>query len=316
MQQYIIRRVLLMIPTLLIVSLVVFSLVRVMPGDVVLNQLAQAPGFRQEDVDALRDQLGLNEPFFVQYVKWLGGVVRGDLGESLWSHQNTGALIADRIPVTLELAVLSFLIANSLALTLGILAATHQDGIVDYVLRLISITGLSIPNFWVATLVIVLGSRWFGYLPPLTYVPFSDDPMTNLEQFLIPAVIISIAASATIMRLVRSSMLEVLRHDYIRTARSKGLTRRMVIYRHGLRNALLPVVTVMGFQLGGLLTGSVIIEVIFSLPGLGRLTYDAILARDYTQVQANTLVFGALYLIINLLVDLSYAWIDPRIKYA
>lgn len=315
MQEYILRRVLLIIPTMLIVSFIIFSLVRLLPGDVVLAQLAQAPNFRPEDAEVLRQKLGLHEPWLVQYSKWLTGVIRGDLGRSLWSDRKIADLIKERVPVTLELALLTFVIANTIALTFGVVSAMRQDTPLDYILRLLSIGGLSFPNFWIATLAIVLGSRYLGYLPPLTYIPFTSDPSGNLRQFLVPAGIIAIASTATIMRMVRSSMLEVLRQDYIRTAWSKGLRERQVIYSHAVRNALLPVVTLQGAQLNFLLSGSLIIEIIFNLPGLGRLTYDGVLQRDYTLVQGMVLVFGTLFVVINLVVDLTYAWLDPRIRY-
>ena len=315
MQGYITRRILLMIPTLFMVSIIVFSLVRLMPGDIVLRQLAEAPNFHKEDAERLRHQLGLDDPVYVQYPRWIGGVVHLDLGKSLWSGEKLTSMIGDRVWITFELALLAFLMANAVALTIGTISAIRQDTFLDYVLRLLSIGGLSVPNFWVATVVIVFGARWFGYLPPLTPITFKDDPLGNLQQFLLPAAIIAVSSSATLMRMVRSSMLEVMRQDYIRTAWSKGLRERQIVYRHSLRNALMPVVTLQGVQLAYLLTGSLIIEVIFNLPGLGLLTYNAIRDRDYTVVQGTVLLFGAIFVTVNFLVDLTYAWLDPRVKY-
>jgi peptide/nickel transport system permease protein len=304
-----------MFPTLFFVTFIVFSMVRVMPGDVVLIQLSEAPSFRQEDADRLRDQLGLSDPWYVQYPEWVQGVAQFDLGKSLWSDRAVSELIKERIWITFELAILAFIISNVVALSIGVISAIRQDTPLDYVLRLVSITGLSIPGFWIATIVIVMGARWFGYLPPLTHIPFSEDPVGNLKQFLLPSTIIAIASSATLMRMVRSSMLEVLRQDYIRTAWSKGLRERQVIYRHSLRNALMPVITLQGVLLANLLTGSLITEVIFNLPGLGRLTYDAIQTRDYTLIQGAVLVFGIIFVVSNFVVDLAYGWLDPRVKY-
>ncbi len=315
MQQYLIRRVLLMIPTLIIVTVIIFSMVRILPGDVVLQQVSEYPAYSEDEIEALRDKLGINRSWLAQYPEWLGGVVVGNLGTSLWSNDDIGALIIDRIPVTLELAILAFIMANSIALVFGAISAIRQDTSVDYVLRVLSITGLSMPNFWIATMVIIFGARLLNYLPPLRYTPFMDDPLTNLEQFILPAGILGVALSSSIMRMTRSAVLEVLRQDYVRTAWAKGLRERQIVIRHVLKNALMPVVTLQGTQLAFLLSGSVIIEIIFSLPGIGLLTYDSILNRDYTVVQATTLVFGAIFMLINLTVDLSYAWLDPRVKY-
>jgi peptide/nickel transport system permease protein len=315
MQNYILRRVLLLIPTLLIVSTIAFSLVRLMPGDVVVAQLAESPSFHKEDADALRQQLGLDRPWLKQYLTWMGGVLHGDLGKSLWSSKRVSSVIADRIGVTVELALLAFIMANVIALVFGLISAVRQDTPIDYVLRLLSIGGLSVPNFWIATLVIVLGAKYFNYLPPLVFTRLTDDPVANIKQLFLPAAVIAIGSSATIMRMVRSSMLEILRQDYIRTAKAKGLRERKVIYSHALKNALLPVITLQGFQFGVLLTGSLIIETIFGLPGLGRLMYDAVNTRDYPQVQGGILLFGCMFVLINLTVDLLYGWIDPRVKY-
>lgn len=316
MQQYIIRRLLLFIPTLIIVSLVAFGLVRLIPGDVVVVQLSESPFFREEDADALREKLGLDDPWPVQYVEWVSDIARGDLGQSLWSQKPVSSMIGDRVRPTLEIALLAFVLANTVAILFGVISAVNQDGWSDYVLRLISIVGLAIPNFWLGTLIIVFGANYFGYVPKLTPVAFTSDPFGHLKQYIIPATVIAWSSSATITRIVRSSMLEVLRQDYMRTARAKGLTERTVIYSHGLKNAMLPVITLQGFQLGSLLSGSIIIEIVFGLPGLGRLAFDSVTARDYTVLQGLILMFAAVVLIINFLIDLSYAWLDPRVKYS
>ncbi len=316
MQQYLLRRLLLIVPTLLILSSMVFAMVRLMPGDVILIQLYESPYFRSEDVEALREKLGLNVPVYVQYPEWLADVFRGDLGRSLWSDKDVTGLIIKHLPITLELGIMAFVMSQSLALIVGIISATRQNSIVDYILRFIAISGLSVPTFWIATLVIVLGAKYLGYLPPLTYVPFFDDPMTNLRQFLLPAAIIAISTFATSVRMVRSSVLEVLRQDYIRTAQAKGLGGYTITSRHVVKNSMLPVVSLQGIQLANLLTGSLIIEIIFNFQGVGYLAYDAVLKRDYTLIQGVTLFFGAVFVFVNLAVDLIYSWLDPRIKFA
>jgi peptide/nickel transport system permease protein len=241
--------------------------------------------------------------------------LRGDLGNSLWTGRDISDEIWKRVPITFELALMTFIISQCIALTVGVVSAIRQDSAIDYILRIFSIGGLSIPFFWIATLVIVLGARYFNYLPPLVYRSFMDDPLRNIQQFLVPALILSFGGSATTMRMMRSSMLEVLRQDYVRTAWAKGLKERQVIYRHTLRNAFLPVVTLQGAQISFLLTGSLIAEIIFNLPGMGRLAYDGVINRDYTMVQGIVLVFGTLFVVINLVVDLIYAWLDPRIRF-
>lgn len=315
LQSYLVRRMLLLIPTLFVVSVVAFGIVRLMPGDVVLRQLSESPSFKQEDADALRAQLGLDEPVVKQYGKWVAGAVHGDLGRSLWSDKPVRDLLWERFIPTAELALIAFLMANSIAIVLGVVSAARQDSLLDQVLRLLSIGGLSLPNFWIGTMLIVFGAKWFGYLPPLTYVSLVEDPGRNLQQFLVPAAVIAISASSVIMRMVRSSMLEVLRQDYIRTGLAKGLRERRVIFGHALKNAMLPVVTLMGFQLSLLLSGSVVIELLCGIPGTGRMMFDAVSNRDYTVVQGAILLFAVILVVINLFVDLTYAWLDPRVSY-
>jgi peptide/nickel transport system permease protein len=315
MQTYIIRRLLLIVPTLLVVSIITFGLVNLMPGDVVTTRLMESPSFRQSDLDQVRHQLGLDQPVVKRYGLWLGDVVRGDLGHALWSSKPVSSEIRERLPITLELAILSFLISSVIALVLGIFSAVRQDTPLDYGLRFLSIAGLSVPNFWLGTLFIILSARYFNYLPPLKYVPFSDDPLTNLRQFLPPSLIIAAALSGALMRMVRSSMLEVLRQDYIRTAWAKGFRERTVISRHALKNALIPVITIAGTQFAVLLGGSVIMESIFNLPGLGKLILDAVLQRDFIIIQGIVLFIVVVFTLMNLVIDLAYGWLDPRIRY-
>jgi len=304
-----------MFPVLFGVSVMVFTLGHLMPGDVVMSMLAEAPSFNKQDVEKLRAQLGLDRPLHEQYLVWISGAVRGDLGKSLWKDRPVTDIILERLPVTLEVAVLAMVVSTFLAIVIGVISATRQDTPIDYIVRLLSIGGLSMPEFWIATLIVVFPAIWFGYMAPLHYAPILKDPWANLQQFALPAISLGVRMSAGVMRMTRSQMLEVLRQDYIRTAWSKGLRERAVIYRHALKNALIPVITIMGSQFGSLLGGTVIVESIFNLPGVGRLTLEAIQVRDLTQLQGNVLFLATGFLVINLLVDLSYAWLDPRIRY-
>jgi peptide/nickel transport system permease protein len=315
MGTYILRRLFLLVPTLFVVSLMVFSLVRTLPGDVVERKLTESPSYSQQTVDSLRERLGLDKPFIVQYVTWLEGLIQLNLGESLYSGRSVAGEIAKRLPVTIQLALMSFLVSNAIAIPLGIMSATRQDSVLDYAMRVGSFLGQSVPQFWLATLVILFGARWFGYLPPLEFTPITRDLFGNVQQLLIPSLIVALASSAAIMRLIRSSMLEVLRQDYMRTARAKGLSERRTIYTHGLRNALLPIITYQALQLNFLLTGSLVIEIIFNLPGIGQLTLSAINERDYTTIQGIALVFGMVFALSNVIVDILYAYVDPRIRY-
>lgn len=313
MQRYVLRRILNMAPVLVGLSIVVFLVMRVIPGDAAAAMLAESPTAKAKD--DLREQLGLNRPLHVQYFTWIGGVVRGDFGTSFWTNRPVTEEIRRTAPVTFELALFASLVAAGIALPVGILSAVKQDTIWDYLGRTLSITALSVPNFWLGTLAVVLPAIWFGWVPPVTYRPFWDDPLQNLQQFWLPSLVIGASASAAMMRMTRSAMLEVLRQDYIRTAVAKGLAGRKVVLRHALKNALIPVLTLFGALVGGLLTGAVITETIFNLPGFGSLTVSSISQRDYPQIQGNVLVFGLIYTVINLLVDLSYALLNPRIRY-
>ena len=316
MQKYLAQRLILFIPTILIVMVFTFGLVRIIPGDVVLVQLSESPYFTEEDYQALRDQLGLNESWPTQFVKYARGLLRGDLGDSLWYDRPVLRIIGERAVPTLEIAVLAFIIANAVGIVFGVVSAANQDRPADYGLRFLAITGLAVPNFWIATMVIVFGARYFGYVPTLIPIAFTDDPLGNLKQYLVPAMVVAWSSSSTVTRMVRSSLLEVLRQDYIRTARAKGAKERTVLYRHALRNAVLPVVTIQGFQIANLLSGSIIVEIVFGLPGLGRVAFDAVNLRDYTVLQGIILLAAIMVVFANLLVDISYSWLDPRIRYA
>lgn len=314
MGQYLAKRVIFAIGVLFIISIVVFTAVRMIPGDVcriVLN----TPDVTEAQCEAIREELGLDEPIVTQYLSYMGGLLTGDWGTTLISKRSVWDEMKTRIPVTLELTLLATSFAFIIALPIGIISAVRQDSIIDYILRVLSIGWLSIPSFWLGTMLIVFPAQWWGYTPPVGYVDLWDDPLKNLEQLYLPAISLGLALSASLARVTRSAMLEVLRQDYIRTSRAKGLGERLVILRHALRNAMIPVVTLFGLQVGVLLGGTVVLESIFSLPGLGLLTFNAVTVKDYPQVQGLVLFFAAVLVTVNLLVDLSYAWFDPRIRY-
>ncbi|HVQ76106.1 MAG TPA: ABC transporter permease [Candidatus Binatia bacterium] len=313
MKQYILRRVALAIPTLLLVSLIVFAMMRLMPGDVVTRMVegqAYAP-----TLDALRRDLGLDRPVSVQYLEWMGGVLRGDFGTSYWTRQPIWDEFARRFPVTLELAFLTILVSVVIGVVVGIVSAVRQDTLSDYIGRTFAILALSVPYFGLAVLVVVLPSIWFKWTPVWTYVPFSVDPLENLKIMLVPALVFGVTRAGPIMRITRSALLDVLRQDYIRTAWSKGLTERTIVLRHGLKNAMIPVISLIGLQLPLYIGGSVIIEAIFRLPGVGLFFFEALTRLDYPVVQSVNLIIAALVVGLNLLVDLSYAFLDPRIRY-
>jgi peptide/nickel transport system permease protein len=313
MRQYVLKRLLLIVPTLLLVSAIVFSLTRLIPGDVVVLMFEEKA--YAKDLDALRAKLGLDKPLYVQYVTWLAKVVQGDLGESLWTKRPVLEEMVRRLPVSAELGALAIVVALLLALPIGVLSAIRQDTVQDYTARSLAIVGLSVPAFWKATLVIVLPSIWFGWAPPLQFTPYAQNPWQHLSQFIAPAIILGIASGASIMRLTRALMLEVLRQDYIRTAWSKGLRERRVVLKHAFKNAIIPVVTIVGIQIGQIASGTVIMETIFGLPGMGRFLVDAIYQRDYPVVQGVNLLIASIIVCVNLLVDMTYAYLDPRIRY-
>ncbi len=313
MRKYVLRRLLVAIPSLLIASFIVFSLPRLLPGDVV--QLMLEERAYGKDLDDLRAKLGLNRPIYVQYFAWLGSVVRGHLGESLWTKRPVVEELTRRLPVSLKLGALALLFSVSISLPIGILAAVRQDTLADYLSRSVAILGLSIPGFWLATLVVVLPAIWWNWSPPIQFTEFGADPWAHVAQFILPAFILGVASSAAIMRLTRATLLEVLRQDYVRTAWAKGSRERSVVLKHGLKNALIPVVTVLGIQIAQILGGTVIFETIFGLPGMGRFLFDAINQRDYPVIQGINLLIVSVIVLMNLLVDACYAFLDPRIRY-
>ena len=315
MHKYIIRRLLLAVPVLFLTSLIVFGLMRVMPGDALTALMAESGNVSERELQKIRKDLGLDLPYYEQYLIWLWQMVSLNPGYSIFTGEPIPEALKKSIPVTIELTLLAMILGLVIALPVGVLSATRQDKPSDYVGRLVAISGLSLPDFWLGTLVITFAAIWFSWIPPLGYVSVWESPWTNLQQFLLPAGVLGFRLSAATMRMTRSTLLEVLREDYVRTAWAKGLGERVIIYKHALKNALIPVVTIVGGQLGTLLAGTVIVETIFALPGMGRLTVEAILYRDYPIVQTNVMLVAGTLVTLNLLVDLSYAWLDPRIRY-
>ena len=316
MRAHVIRRLLLVIPTLFILSILVFLSVRFIPGDVIDVMQGRLGGLGQVDRAALERMLGLDQPVYVQYGRWLGDILlHGSLGRSLMGDWSVEEKILARLPVTIELGVLSIVIGLLIALPVGIYSAIRQDTAVDYAGRSIAILGLATPNFWLALMVMIYPSIWWGWSPPMRLITFSEDPLGNLGMFLIPSLILGTYLAAATMRMTRTMMLEVLRQDYIRTAWSKGLKERVVVVRHAVKNVLIPVVTLIGLQLPILVGGAVIIENIFNLPGLGRLMLVALNDRDFPVVAGINLVFGTAVMGINLVIDLVYAVLDPRVRY-
>ncbi len=316
MRTYIIRRLLLIIPTLFILSILVFLSVRFIPGDAIDVLLNNLEYWGSIDREALEHELGLDVPVYVQYGRWLGDIVlHGSFGKSLFGGGAVEEKILGRLPITIELGVIAMVIGFLIALPVGIYSAIRQDTAADYAGRSLAILGLATPNFWLALMVMIYPAIWWGWSPQLTWVPFSEDPLENLAVFLFPSLILGTAMSAATMRMTRTTMLEVLRQDYIRTAWSKGLKERVVVIRHALKNSLIPVVSLIGLQLPILVGGSVILENIFNLPGLGSLFVGALTDRDYPVVSGINLFFATAVVVINLLIDLLYAYLDPRIRY-
>jgi peptide/nickel transport system permease protein len=319
MREYLLRRLLIALPVLLAVSIIIFLIMHVAPGDAARMMLSGSTGESVADeatVAKLRAQLGLDRPYPEQYADFMLGLVRFDPGTSLWSGLPVTQELAERAPITLELAVLAALISWLIAIPTGVLSAVRQDTWVDYVFRVVSVAGLAVPVFWLGTLVVLAMSTWFRWTPPLGYAGLVTDPGRNFQQFIWPALVLGYSGSAVLSRMTRSAMLEVLREDYVQTARSKGLRERLVVGRHALKNALLPVVTLSAIQLGNLLGGAVISESIFALPGIGRFLVDGIFHRDYPVVQTIVVLLAVVFVLLNLLVDMLYAWLDPRIRYA
>jgi peptide/nickel transport system permease protein len=306
-----------MIPTLLGAVTLIFLLMRLLPGDVALYILGsgESSDVNKEALQQIRQDLGLDQPLIVQYGQWLWGAVRLDFGNSYWTRQPVVEELKRRYPITANLAVMSLLLGTLIAVPVGVLSAVRQDTLADYAARVFVISGLSLPNFWLAILIILTLVHYFRWLPPLDYAPFWADPWQNLKQLAFPALATGYRLSAIGARMTRSSILEVLRDDYVRTARAKGLREYVIVLKHALRNALLPVITIIGLELLTLFGGLVVIETVFTIPGIGRYLVDAITHRDYPSVQALVFMFALLVVMVNLLVDIVYGFLDPRIRY-
>jgi peptide/nickel transport system permease protein len=317
MAHYIIRRLLWAVVIVFFVATASFFMVNAAPGDAIMAKLAAGGRVTPDEIEAKREQLGLNDPVHERYFDWLGNAVQGDLGNSLlFESRSVIGRIGDTFPATLELVIYSTIISLIIALPIGILSAVRQDGPVDMVARLFAIIGLAIPTFFLGTIVVIYGAKWFGVAPAQDQVGFLDNPLGNLKTFLAPSLVLGFSLAATVMRMTRATVLETLRQDFVRTARSKGLREQVVIYRHVVKNSLIPVITVFGNQFAFLIGGTVIVEQIFSIQGMGELIAFSTISRDYTQVVGNTLFLAAIVVLVNLLVDISYAWVDPRIRYS
>jgi peptide/nickel transport system permease protein len=313
MRQYVIRRLLLLIPTLIGVTLVVFLMMRFIPGDPVTNMMGEM--FSQQDAQKLRQELGLDQPVLVQYVKWLTFLVRGDWGRSMFTNREVLSEILYRLPVSLELLALSTLVSLLIALPAGVIAALWPNSWKDYSAMMIAMAGVSIPEFFLGVLLFLLFALVLGWFPVSGYVPIVDNPVENLRHMVLPVIALGFPRAALLTRLVRASLLEVLKMEYVTTARAKGLGEWWIVLKHALKNALIPTITVVGLQIGFLIGGAIVIETVFAVPGIGSFGIDAIIKRDYPQVQAFVLVGALVFVVANLVVDLLYVVIDPRIQY-
>jgi peptide/nickel transport system permease protein len=316
MFKFILRRLLILIPTLIGMSLIIFVMLRLLPGDIVDAMVGMDPTITEEAKYDLRTSFGLNDPWPIQYIKWLGEILTGDLGTSFRSREPITDQLLRALPITVELAALAILMSIPVAIPLGILSAVRQNSQIDFWARTIGLIGLSVPSFWLATLFLLFTSLVFRWVPPVIWINPLVDPIGNLQQMFFPALALAVQLMAVEMRMMRASMLEVLRQDYIRTARAKGVTEQTMLYRHALKNAFIPVITIIGIQMGVLMGGSIIIEQIFGLPGIGWYLLQGIFNRDYPIVQITTLFLALIFVFVNLLVDMAYAFLDPRIRYA
>jgi peptide/nickel transport system permease protein len=317
MQYFLLRRVLLMVPTLIGATLLVFAVLRIVPGDIAFAFLAGEEGAAAVDpasLEKLREELGLNRPLPIQYLDWVKNIPQGDLGDSMWNKQPVTQEIIYRFPVTAQIALMAVTMGFMMGIPLGIVSALNRGTWLDNGARFVSISFLAIPNFWLGLMVLLFTVRAFRWMPPLGYNLLWEDPVTNLVQLFFPSLVIGTGQMALIARMTRSTMLEVLREDYVRTARAKGLAERAVIIRHVMRNSMIPVITIVSISFGNLLGGTVVMETVFSVPGIGSYLIEAIIQRDYTVVQALVFFFAVIFVFVNLAVDVSYGWLDPRIR--
>jgi peptide/nickel transport system permease protein len=318
MTAYVVRRLLMALVVIIIVTLLVFFIIRLLPGDpliIFLGQQAQSTTISPERLDYLREEYGLNDPIMMQYFHWMSGVLRGDLGTSIYYFEDVGKLMAERFPITLHLGVLALVFGNAIGIFLGVMAAIRHGKWIDTVATILAYIGVTIPVFWLGILMIYLFGLRLGWLPISGYVSPAEDFWLNTRQIIMPVICLSIGSLAGAARMMRSSMLEILRQDYMRTAWSKGLGERIVIFRHALKNSLIPIVTLVGIGVGIVVGGSILVEEVFAIPGIGRLLVTSIFAQDYVVIQSVTLVLALIIIIINVIVDLSYGWLDPRIRY-
>ena len=315
MAKYTVKRVLLLIPTLLLVCVIVFALLRVVPGSAVDYMIYQfqTAGIVVDEAQ-VEHMLGMDKPALIQFFDWFFGIFRGDLGESLFQTESVWDIISRQLPVTLELGILTLIFSNLISIPLGLYCAAHQDTISDYTVRIISVVLMAIPMFWLATMVLFYPSKWWGYAPPVQYISFFKDPLTNLQMFLVPAILGALAQAGMQLRIVRTMVLDTLRQDYIRTAYSKGVKQKRVLFHHAFRNAMIPVITIIGGSVAALVGGNVILETIFNIPGIGNSLVTALGQRDFPMVQGCVLVFSIFVMLVNLIVDLTYKWIDPRVE--
>ena len=317
MLRYLIHRLMLMIPTLIGVAILVFFLLRLMPGDPVATMLMGDGGANvpAHVLEAERARLGLDKPIYVQFLKWFGGVLQGDFGYSMWTGKSVVHEIGIRLELSMQVAVMATILAILLALPLGTLSAIYKDTWIDHSIRMFSIAGLAVPSFWLGMIIILLLLNYFSWIPPLTFTPFFEDPWLNLTQLIWPALAVGYRYSSVATRMMRSSILEVMQEDYIRTARAKGVFERLVIARHAMRNAMLPVVTVIGLEFAFLIGGLVVTEQVFNLNGIGKLFVQAVARGDYTLIQGLVLLVAVFFVLINFVIDLMYGFLDPRIRY-
>jgi peptide/nickel transport system permease protein len=315
MGKYILKRILLLIPTFLLVCIIVFALMRMIPGDAVDSMVTKlANAGVSADRASIEATLGLDQPAVKQFFTWIAKVVRGDLGDSIFQYESVSSILSRKLPVTLELGILTVLLSCVISIPCGLLCAARQDSLADHSLRVVSILLLSIPVFWIATIVLIYPAVWWGYSPPVSYVSFFKDPGTNLRMVLPAALLGAFGQAGMQLRMVRTVTLDVMRQDYVRTGWSKGLTERKVVLKYAFRNAMIPVITQIGGSIASLVGGSVVLENIFSIPGMGQVVVEALNSRDYPLVQGCVIVFALFVMVVNLVVDVAYKWVDPRVN--
>lgn len=316
MGKYIVKRVLLLIPTIFIVCAIVFGLMRMVPGDavdIIVNRMTQSG--MSVDAEAIRARLGLDVPAIQQFFNWMKDVLRFDLGESFFQYDSVSNIIGRQLPVSLELGVFTLILSNLISIPIGLYCAARQDSFSDYLLRIVSVVLMAIPMFWLATLVLFYPSKWWGYAPPVQYVSFFKDPLTNLQMFIVPSVLGALAQAGMQLRMVRTQVLDTLRQDYIRTAYAKGVKQNRVLFHHAFRNAMIPVITMIGGSVAALVGGNVILETIFNIPGIGNTLVTALGQRDFPLVQGCVLIMSIFVMVVNLVIDIAYKWIDPRVSF-